>query len=699
MKDKKKKYDFKVLLVEDDFSSRLYATKLLQYVFDNIYVAENGALGLELYIEHTPELVISDIAMPIMDGLQMSRKIKQLNPKANIIFTTAFDNKQNMLEAIDIGISQYIIKPLDKNKFYDAVDRVANVINLEFELALQQQLLKNAHDELEAKVVERTAKLWETNEKLVQEIEVRKQIENELRNAKELAESANKAKSSFLAKVSHELRTPLNGIIGIASILFGTGLNEKQRNFIQMIKVSADNLLNIINDILDFSKIEAGKLKFQHIYFDLFKVIDQSVSFFYENARTKGIKIRYSKREDVPKYLIGDPGRLNQILNNLLGNAIKFTDKGSIELNIDVKETHQESVKILFSVKDTGIGIPNDKIDLLFKSFSQVDGSYTRKYGGTGLGLSISKELVENMGGSIWVESQVNKGSTFFFDILFKLPTKEQKKIAPAKSEFDYEEIKKSIDLYPSIQLTILVAEDSFINQEVLKQVLMLKDWNLVFVSSGSEALEAYRNTNFDFIFMDVQLPDVNGLELTKIIRAEEKKSGKRIPIVGLTAHNYDTNDNECIDAGMDLYLSKPFNWTDIFSAIYSLANNNKIKNDNFIDINNKTVDFNSILANLSGNTNVLINIIKYFIGQYPISLENLRNSIINKDANKARSVVHKFKSELSNFSAIESVEYCKEIDKYLKNNDFNNSMKLVLKLEKALKSVDVELTKFLNTL
>ncbi len=653
-----KKYDhLSILIVEDDGPSRFYIQTVLKSIAGKVFTAENGALGLEIYKAHHFDIIVSDIGMPIMNGLDMSEKIKEIDPKAQIILTTAFDNRDSFLRAIDIGISQYILKPVNKEMLFRAIDRIDHVLQLEKEL-------QEAHDLLETRVKERTAELRDTNQKLEAEIEVRKRTEHDLRIAKEVAEQANKAKSSFLAKVSHELRTPMNGIIGITSLLLATDIDEKQKKFLNMVKQSADNLLNIINDILDFSKIESGKLSINPIPMSISNVIEDTIDLHKQSILSKNLNLDVILDENLPETVIGDPGRLQQILVNLVGNAMKFTEKGGITLECKVLNKSKNKEIIRISVADTGIGIPKDKLHMLFKSFSQIDGSFTRKYGGTGLGLSISKELVEMMNGKINVESKFGKGSTFYFDIPFQINF-EQKNTAKRNEELSVMDIAAK---YPDFKARILVAEDSMINQEIIKKVLGLKSWDIMIASTGSEAVELYESMDFDLILMDVQMPEMDGIEATKKIRAIQKNN-KRIPIIGLTAHGYEVHKNQCLAAGMDDYIIKPIDWDKTFATICKFMGF-ETNNDNDDDIN-----ISKMLQTIDGNKAVFNKIFDYFINNYLTELKELYEAIEQRDFYSIERMAHKLKSELGNFHSQNGIDAARNIEQMGKNKKIDKAL------------------------
>ena len=382
-----------------------------------------------------------------------------------------------------------------------------------------------------------------------------KKIEADLRTAKETAEHLGRVKDEFIANISHELRTPMNAVCGILHLLHNTNLSEEQTSYISTMETSAKRLLQIINNILDFSHIESGKVFIGSENFDLRQTLSNVLTLLGENANAKSLPLFYTVEENVPTLITGDPLRLQQVIVSLADNAIKFTERGSVQIHVQLESLEREKVVIRFSIQDTGIGMSPEDQQQLFRPFSQADTSGTRKYGGIGLGLAVAKKLIERMGGRIWCESEVQKGSTFFFTATFELS-----------------KIKSDTMVFPdSFQcLPILLAEDNKINQIVATKMLRDKGFHVDVAPNGLRAVEMVKQKEYALVLMDIQMPERDGLQATQEIRSDPKYAS--LPIVALTANAMEDDRRRCLSAGMNDHLAKPIDPVRLYQAILKWA-------------------------------------------------------------------------------------------------------------------------------
>ncbi len=435
------------------------------------------------------------------------------------------------------------------------LERVVGVVEDITERKEAERVLRRSNDELEQCVFTRTAELLALNEALQTENGERRRTEAQLTKAKEAAEAANEAKTQFLANVSHEIRTPMNGVIGMTDLVLDTELSTNQRYFLSLAKGSATSLLTIIDDILDFSKIEARQMALRPEPMCLRDCLSETIGALSARAIEKELKLDYVLDDAIPETVVGDPIRLRQILINLVGNAIKFTNMGGIHVSARLLERGNEDMFVEFCVEDTGVGIDKKQQKLIFEAFRQADGSLTREFGGTGLGLSISSRLVNLMNGRIWVDSELGKGSRFFFTARFgSFSGSAQNGQNPDThgALVSQEETQQS--------LHILVVEDNLVNQRLARALLCKHGHTVVVAANGRQGIEKLLENDwkFDLVFMDVQMPEMDGLTATQEIRRMEAERGIHLPIIAVTAHVLDRDRERCLSAGMDEYLPKP---------------------------------------------------------------------------------------------------------------------------------------------
>lgn len=647
-----------LILVVDDLSQNLQVVgAILDEQGYGTTFAINGQQALERVQTITPDLILLDLMMPEMDGLEVCERLKN-NPtfaEIPIIFLTASHETNHVLQAFERGAVDYVTKPFNA---YELLARVRTHLEL-----------KHTRDQL------------------------KKTLAN-LVEARDTAVKATQIKSLFLANMSHEIRTPMNAVLGMTELLLNTQLNQEQQDFLQTLRSSGEYLLTIINDILDFSKLEAGQVHLDIHEFDLHQLVIELQSFFIPQAAHKNLKITQVVPPNIPQFVMGDMTRLRQVLTNLISNALKFTQQGQITIivtDVTPAPSPNTPIHLKFAIQDTGIGIPPEGQAKLFESFSQVETSTTRQYGGTGLGLAICKQLVYLMRGEIGVDSTVNQGSTFWFKVPLERGILQHSEAQPQPTEWTPP---VTTVLPPPPQtlpesIKLLLVEDTPINQKVILHQLKLLGYHADCVNNGQEALHKLETYHYDLIFMDCQMPILDGYETTQQFRRQQQPHQPSTIIVGLTAYAMEGDREKCLEAGMDDYLSKPVSIPSLSVMLHKWLSQSAAN----VSAHPSLINWERLHEFTGANTALEIELLHDFVSETQLSLQEARIALAQEDIVTLAHKLHQIKGSSANIGIRMMPDIAAKLENQVRQQQLGEANKLLKQLEQLLTQVQNSLS------